>query len=107
MKSSGGRYHEYLTKKEEEQFLSQFFKQAEQGECIAAKAIYLAYEEKIGHTVHETTIYRLLRRHGWRKVQPRPRHPKADPQVQEAFKKNWEPPYKKRFKIENRMTIDQ
>jgi transposase len=107
VKSSGGRYHEYLTKEEEEQFLSQFFKQAEQGECIAAKAIYLAYEEKVGHSVHETTMYRLLRRHGWRKVQPRPRHPKADLQAQEAFKKNWEPPYKKRFKIESLMTIDQ
>lgn len=107
VKSSGGRYHEYLSKEEEEQFLSQFFEQAERGECVIAKTIHLAYEEKIGHAVHETTIYRLLKRHGWRTVQPRPRHPKADPQVQEEFKKNWRPPFKKRSKIENRMTIVQ
>ena len=107
MKSSGGRYHEYLTKEEEEQFLSQFFKQAEMGEYVTKKTIHLAYEDRIGHIVHETTIYRLLKRHGWRKVQPRPRHPKADIQVQEVFKKNWEPPFKKRSKIESRMTIDQ
>jgi len=107
MKSSGGRYHEYLTKEEEKQFLSPFFKQAEQGECITVKALHLAYEETVGHSAHETTIYRLLRRHGWRKVQPRPRHPKADLQAQEEFKKNWLPPFKRRSKIESRMTIDQ
>jgi transposase len=96
-----------LQKKKKSSFFPNFSRPAEQGEYIAAKAIYLAYEEKVGHTIHETTIYRLLRRHGWRKVQPRPRHPKADPQVQEAFKKNWEPPFKRHSKIESRMTIDQ
>jgi len=107
VKSCGGRYHEYLTKEEEERFLLPFFKQAEQGEFITVKTIHLAYEERIGHAVHETTIYRLLRRHGWRKVQPRPRHPKADIAAQEVFKKNWQPPFKRRNKIESRMTIDQ
>ena len=107
VKSSGGRYHEYLTKEEEGQFLLPFFKQAEQGEFVTVKTIHLAYEERIGHCVHVTTIYRLLRRHGWRKVQPRPRHPKADIAAQEAFKKNWHPPFKKRSKIESWMTIDQ
>jgi len=29
----------------------------------------------------------MLERHGWRKIAPRPSHPKADPQAQEAFKK--------------------
>ena len=33
-------------------------------------------------------VYRLLRRHQWRKLGPRPRHVKADPEAQEAFKKN-------------------
>jgi hypothetical protein len=32
-------------------------------------------------------VYRLLHRHGWRKLGPRPRHPKAQPAVQERFKK--------------------
>jgi len=107
VKSSGGRYHEYLTKEEEKQFLLPFFKQAEQGEFVTAKIIHLAYEEVVGHSVHETTIYRLLKRQGWRKGQPRPRHPKADIQAQEVFKKNWQPPFKKRSKIESRMTIGQ
>lgn len=88
IKASGGRYHEYLTGEEEKQFLSPFFERAEKGELVTTESIFLAYQEKVSHPVHETTIYRLLKRHGWRKVQPRPRHPKADKQVQETFKKN-------------------
>ena len=52
MKSSGGRYHQYLTKEEEKQFLSPFFKQAEQGKYITVKALHLAYEETVGHSAH-------------------------------------------------------
>jgi hypothetical protein len=37
--------------------------------------------------VHISTIYRLLDRHGWRKLVPRPRHPKANPEEQAIFKK--------------------
>jgi transposase len=107
VKNCGGRYHEYLTEEEEKQFLLPFFEQAEQGTFVTVKTIHLAYEPRIGRSVHETTIYRLLKRHEWRKVKPRPRHPKADIQVQEAFKKIWMPPLKKRSKIESRMIIDQ
>jgi hypothetical protein len=37
--------------------------------------------------VHQSTVYRRLPRHGWRKLLPRPRHPQADPEEQERFKK--------------------
>jgi hypothetical protein len=30
----------------------------------------------------------MLARHGWRKIVPRPKHPKADTDAQEEFKKN-------------------
>jgi hypothetical protein len=33
------------------------------------------------------TIYRLLHRHRWRKLVPRPRHPKANAEEQATFKK--------------------
>jgi hypothetical protein len=43
-----------------------------------------------------STTYRLLARHGWRKVQPDTKHPKSDPALQDEFKKNflkqWLPP---------------
>ena len=45
-----------------------------------------------------STTYRLLARHGWRKVQPDTKHPKGDPVKQDEFKKNcpkqWLPPTK-------------
>jgi transposase len=107
IKKCGGRYHEYLTKEEEERFLSPFFQNAERGEITTVSEIHRAYEEQVGQKVHHTTIYRLLERHNWRKLVPRSVHPKADIQAQEDFKKTFQLQFKKRSKIENRMTVDQ
>ena len=107
IKNCGGRYHEYLTKEEEKKFLAPFFKLAEQGELTTTREIHRAYEEQVGHQVHETTIYRLLERHNWRKLLPRSIHPKADIEAQEAFKKNFPYQFKRRSTIESRMIIDQ
>ena len=46
-----------------------------------------AYEKAIGHETSKSTIYNLLARHGWRKLMPRPFHPKRDIAAQDAFKK--------------------
>jgi len=107
IKNCGGRYHEYLTKEEEKKFLAPYWKLAEQGELTTTREIHRAYEERIGHQVHETTIYRLLERHNWRKLLPRSLHPKANIQAQEAFKKNFPHQFKKRSTIDSRMIIDQ
>ena len=85
----GGRRHEYLTLQEEKAFLAPFFTQAESGEIATVAQIHHAFEERVGHEVANSTIYRLLNRHGWRKLMPRPRHPQADPQAQEQFKQNF------------------
>ena len=82
-----GRRNEYLTLEEEEQFLAPYFARAEAGEITTTAEIWKAFESHVGHHVDDSTIYRLLNRHGWRKLMPRPRHPKADPQAQEQFKK--------------------
>jgi len=84
----GGRRREYLTLEEEKQFLAPFFAQAESGEIATVGLIQAAFEERVGHEVDDSTIYRLLNRHGWRKLMPRPRNPQANLQVQEQFKKN-------------------
>ena len=34
-----------------------------------------------------STVYKSLARHGWRKLMPRPFHPKRDIAAQNAFKK--------------------
>lgn len=85
----GGRYNSYLTREQEKEFLAKFFEQAAKGQIPTVTQIKIAYEQLVGHPVHKTTIYRLLDRHQWRKIVPRPCHVKANPQEQEAFKKTF------------------
>ena len=98
----GSRRRQYLSLEEERAFLAPFFDQAEQGEIATAGEIKRAFEAKVGHEVDESTIYRLLHRHGWRKLMPRPRHPKTDPQTQEQFKKTFPPRWKQPLPREKR-----
>lgn len=87
VKPVGGRYRSYMSTEEEERFLKPLYQKAEQGAFITVEDIKRAYEQQIGRIVHKTTIYRLLQRHGWRKIVPRRKHPKAKTEVQEAFKR--------------------
>ena len=83
----GGRNHSLLTPEEEKEFLSSFKKSSEQGALLVANEIKEALEKHLGSKVHKTTVYRMLYRNGWRKVAPRPSHPKQDKEAGEAFKK--------------------
>jgi len=83
----GGRHHQNLSLAQEQKLLTQFNGAAAQGGLLEARAVRDIYIKVIGHPVPKSTVYRLLARHGWRKLAPRPRHPKADPAVQKAFKK--------------------
>lgn len=99
----GGRRNEYLSEDEEAAFLAPFVEQAAQGEIVTTKLIHQAFEQHLGHEVDESTIYRLLQRHQWRKVMPRPVHPQADPQAQEAFKKTSVHSLKKQLQPKHQM----
>lgn len=83
----GGRRHENLSREEEKVLLDGFFREAEDGGILEVSRIKVAYEKCVGHPVPKSTVYRMLDRHGWRKIVPRPRHPDADQEAQEAFKK--------------------
>lgn len=83
----GGRHNQHLTIEEEDRFLAPFIKAAQVGGVIVATDIKQKYEELVGRKVPKSTIYRLLARNDWRQIVPRPRHPKADPVIQETFKK--------------------
>ena len=83
----GGRRHAYLTPEEEDALLAPFLAEAEAGGVLVAGPIQAAYEARVGKAVPPSTIYRLLARHGWRKVAPRRRHPEQQDGVQEAFKR--------------------
>jgi transposase len=77
-----------LTVEEEKEFIGKFLNQAKAGEIAVATQIKLEYEKLVEHKVPHSTIYRMLKRHGWRKIKPRKKHPQSDRKVQEAFKKN-------------------
>src|SRR3982074_1622062 len=84
---SGGRKRENMTLKEEKALLVRFAKAAGAGEMLNIHDLKAAYEKAIGHETSKSTIYNLLARHGWRKLMPRPFHPKRDIAAQNAFKK--------------------
>jgi transposase len=84
----GGRRNALLSREEEEEFLRPWMEQAEQGGILVVAPLRAALAQKLGHPVKPSVVYRLLGRHGWRKVAPDTRHPKSDPAAQEAWKKN-------------------
>jgi transposase len=86
-KPNGGRKHENMTLAEEKALLARFAKAAGAGEMLNIHDLKAAYEKAIGHATSESTVYNLLHRHGWRKLMPRPFHPKRDLKAQNAFKK--------------------
>lgn len=88
-KPSGGRYHQNLTVEQEKEWLLPFLEQAEAGGVLVVAPVQAAYEAAIGRPVHHSVVYRALHRHGWRKIVPRPRHPKGDEAAREAFKKSY------------------
>ena len=80
--------HRNLSIEEEKGFLSAYTKQAEAGQIIDLNKLKAAYIEKVGHSIGGSQIYRMLERHGWRKVMPRSKHSqKASNEAIEASKK--------------------
>ena len=84
----GGRRRENMTREEETEFLRPFFDDVKRGGILVVNPVKKAYEQAVGRSVPDSTVYRLLARHGWRKIAPDKRHPKADPLAQEEYKKN-------------------
>ena len=85
--SRGGRRRQLMTAKEEAEFLSAFASEAEKGRMLVVNDIKDVLESHLDRQVHKTTVYRMLNRHGWRKICPRPKHPKQNPEAIEGFKK--------------------
>ncbi len=84
----GGRRRQNMTFDEEQNLLTPFFEKAKEGGILIVAPIKIAYEEKTGKNVAESTIYRMLSRHNWRKLAPDRRHPKSNPAILEEYKKN-------------------
>ena len=91
----GGRRRALLTPDEEKEFLAPWVGLARAGAMVVVSPIRAALSQRLGQPVKPSVVYRLLARHGWRKVAPDTRHPKSRPEVQEDWKKNsrmcWQP----------------
>ena len=94
-KKWGGRRRALLSWEEEEKFLAPWAEQARPAGVLVVSPVRAALAEKLGRKVAPSVVYRLLARHGWRKVAPETRHPKSDPAAQAEWKKNfpkrWQP----------------
>ena len=80
----GGRRQSLLTPDEEDAFLKPWWESAATGHRVVVSPIRAALAQRLGQPVKPSVVYRLLARHGWRKVAPDTRHPKSQPEVQEA-----------------------
>lgn len=94
-KGWGGRRRTLMSEAEEREFLLPWAEQALAGGLLVLSPVRAALAQRLGRKVATSVVYRFLARHGWRKVAPDTRHPKSDPQIQEAWEKNsrktWRP----------------
>lgn len=86
-KAKGGRRRENMSLKEEAELINKFREEAGKGNLVEVSSIHKAYEEKLGRKADRSLIYNILERHNWRKISPRPVHPKRNKEAQEEFKK--------------------
>jgi transposase len=82
----GGRRHQHLTVAQEQRLLAPLQQQAQAGALVTVAQIQQRYQAQVGQAVAASTVYRVLARHQWRRVQPRPKHPQDNPQARRAFK---------------------
>src|ERR1035437_5726390 len=91
----GGRRRTAMGEEEKREVLRPLGEQALAGGVLVLSPIRAALSQRLGRKVATSVVYRFLARHGWRKVAPDTRHPKSDPQIQEAWEKNsrktWRP----------------
>lgn len=83
----GGRRNENMSVAEEDTFIKPFLELAKDGGILEVSRVHSAYEKRLGRDIKKSVVYRLLHRHDWRKITPRPTHPKTNKNAQETFKK--------------------
>ena len=73
----------------ERQILDEVLPDAASGGVVVIPQIKPAIEAKLGKTLALSSVYRMLARHGWRKLAPDTYHPQGDSQAREEWKKNF------------------
>ncbi len=91
---SGNHYggnHRNMSIEEEASILAHFQERAEKGELVEISEIAKAYQQAVDRPMSTGQIYRVLHRHGWRKVMPRSKHPKKASEEEIAASKKLKP----------------
>lgn len=89
-KKKNPRKNFYLTVKQEKAFLAHFEEDGKAGSILEISQIHIALQQKLQIEIPLSTTYRMLHRHGWRKLMPRPKHSKDNALAREKFKKTLE-----------------
>jgi len=91
----GGRRRALLSFEQEAAFLAPWIEPAKAAGVLVVSPLRAALAERLGRKVAASVVYRLLARHGWRKLSPDTKHPKSNPEAQAEWKKNsrkhWQP----------------
>jgi hypothetical protein len=90
------RNHALATLEREAALLDAVLAEAASEGVVVIPQLKPAFEESLGKPVALSTLYRMLARHGWRKLAPDTVHPQGDASRREAFKKNSAPMWQKR-----------
>jgi transposase len=85
LKGRGQRQNAHLSLEEEVRFFNSIAEKLAKGEKLTVLQVKEAFEERVGEKVHESTVYRLIKRHNWQKILHRPRKPKSDIAEQEKI----------------------
>lgn len=73
---------------QEARVLDEVFAGAEDGRVLVVPQMKSLIERRLGRALALSSVYRMLARHGWRKLAPDTQHPEGDAQAREDWKKN-------------------
>lgn len=80
-------HHRNLSVEQEAKVLASFEEESDAGHELTVSEIRQGLESELGKETPANYVYRVLHRHGWRKVMPRPKHPKAATQEEQDSSK--------------------
>lgn len=89
LKPRGGSRRRLFTDAQEKEFLALLEEPAARGEVVTKAQLHPRIEAHFGRKVGKGFARRMLERHDWRSVMPRPEHPRKNTEEQEDFKKNF------------------
>lgn len=72
----------------EARILDAVLEKAASGGVVVIPRLKSKIEAKLGKTIALSGVYRMLARHGWRKLAPDTQHPQGNPTAREGWKKN-------------------